>query len=491
MHYLFLLITFLLLTVSSNTFPQKKPTRLKISPKQIVTPESIWYGTYLLKKKVGYAMFKLSRNKNKNYLSELVMTMKVVSAGQKFNIIIKEISEFDRKPPYALRKVLYTVKQNQFVKTIELKRTRAGFDVFITENKEKRTKKIPPIDYTLSDFMTPEIWFSQKPKVGDSLTAKSFDVEELKTSLETYSILSIKDVIVKGVKVTYYNAKVNSLELGDLGVFRADNKGMLLSMKIGGIFELRLEPKDLAQKTEYSTDLFVYGLVKIDKPLGDPIKIKELVIEATGEGASKLKNASYQTVTHNKNLNTYTIKIGVSHGTPFKATNKEIKKNLSSTGEYLTKHPKIKTLVKKVIGNAKTSKEKVKRLIAFVDQFIEDSYNVEPLTVLDILSVKKGDCSTHSLLFNTLARSAGIPTRQVTGLVYMDDESQTFGWHSWNEVVLDGYWVPVDPTFGEIEANATHIRFGHGFQGIVDFLSTIGKLSFKLSDVQYRVIIDN
>ena len=61
------------------------------------------------------------------------------------------------------------------------------------------------------------------------------------------------------------------------------------------------------------------------------------------------------------------------------------------------------------------------------------------------------------MFFNTLSRAAGIPTREVTGIInYQNNE---FGLHAWNEVVIDGYWYPVDPTWNYIVPPLTHIKF--------------------------------
>ena len=38
--------------------------------------------------------------------------------------------------------------------------------------------------------------------------------------------------------------------------------------------------------------------------------------------------------------------------------------------------------------------------------------------------------------------------------MYMGDDVKSFGGHAWDEVVLDGKWVPVDPTWNETETTA-------------------------------------
>jgi len=56
-----------------------------------------------------------------------------------------------------------------------------------------------------------------------------------------------------------------------------------------------------------------------------------------------------------------------------------------------------------------------------------------------------------------LLRASGIPCRVVGGIVY----SEYFGgflYHVWCEAFL-GEWIDIDPTFGQMPADATHIVF--------------------------------
>ena len=111
-----------------------------------------------------------------------------------------------------------------------------------------------------------------------------------------------------------------------------------------------------------------------------------------------------------------------------------------------------------------------------MDTYIEDDYLTNPLSVYDILEKKTGDCSEHALLFNTLARAAGIPSRELTGL--MNYEDNKFGLHAWNEVVIEGYWYPVDPTWNYLFPPLTHIKFQH----LKDVPATF---NFKLIELEY------
>ena len=80
-----------------------------------------------------------------------------------------------------------------------------------------------------------------------------------------------------------------------------------------------------------------------------------------------------------------------------------------------------------------------------------------------VLAEGRGDCTEHALLFVALARAAGIPARQVHGLVHTDTGAgPALYWHEWAEILLDGRWVAVDPTFGQFPADATHLALGTG-----------------------------
>ena len=85
----------------------------------------------------------------------------------------------------------------------------------------------------------------------------------------------------------------------------------------------------------------------------------------------------------------------------------------------------------------------------------DKNYKVGFGTAKQTLRDLQGDCSEHTVLFAGLARSLGIPSRIATGLVYHKD---AFYYHFWPEVYV-GRWVAMEPTLGQIQADATHIKF--------------------------------
>jgi hypothetical protein len=73
-----------------------------------------------------------------------------------------------------------------------------------------------------------------------------------------------------------------------------------------------------------------------------------------------------------------------------------------------------------------------------------------------------------------------VPSREVAGLLYIGDDAKAFGGHAWNEVVLDGVWVPVDASLNQTELDAGHISFGEDRAASGAMLQSLGKLSFKV-----------
>ncbi len=466
---------------------EEKPTRLAPSEADVERLLGAdFYGVYMLGKKVGYGKNSLAKldGARAGYVSVVEFSAKLTAAGVKTELQSRTAYEFDPKPPYALRSAVSRETDGRTVKETTLTRTDKGFDVVVNAGGEKTRKHIDAPDYTLADALTVNLWLAKGPKVGDTITSRAFDLEDLKVDREVRKMLGSKTAAADGVKVTYHEVEVTFPKEGLTGLERFDEKGeKCLSMKIAGALEMRVEPEEQAKNTEFAGDLFEMGKVKVSRKLGDAEKVTGLVLETVGKDELALKSGPRQSVTRNES-GTYTLKLGKAHGVEAKATDKEVQDALEETGRYPITHPKVRELAQRAVGDAKTPEEKVKRLVTFVADYIKPSYTAQPLNLMDLLKARKGDCSEYALLFTALARAAGVPARELSGLVYLGDDEKAFGFHAWNEVVLDGKWVPVDASADETEINATHISFGSLLgESITNIFATFGKLSLKVIEV--------
>lgn len=99
-------------------------------------------------------------------------------------------------------------------------------------------------------------------------------------------------------------------------------------------------------------------------------------------------------------------------------------------------------------------------------------------SAVQVLESGQGDCNEHTVLYVAMARALGLPARTAVGLVYVNG---SFFYHAWPEVWLAGRWVAVDPTFGEVPADAAHIRFVNGgLAQQVEIVRLIGNLHIEV-----------
>ena len=90
---------------------------------------------------------------------------------------------------------------------------------------------------------------------------------------------------------------------------------------------------------------------------------------------------------------------------------------------------------------------------------------------------KEGDCNEHTVLFASLARTLGVPTKVILGIVYQDGK---FFYHAWNEVFL-GEWVALDSTYGQMPADSTHIKIIEGdISRSSEIMQIVGKLELDI-----------
>lgn len=121
-----------------------------------------------------------------------------------------------------------------------------------------------------------------------------------------------------------------------------------------------------------------------------------------------------------------------------------------------TDHPDIGAKALEVIDGETNSWRAAEKLCRWIDKAIADKMTVSYDSSLTTLESLAGDCTEHTFLFIALARSMGIPSRVCSGIVFVKD---AFYYHLWPEVYV-GRWVQMDPTLGQVIADANHIQLG-------------------------------
>lgn len=136
-------------------------------------------------------------------------------------------------------------------------------------------------------------------------------------------------------------------------------------------------------------------------------------------------------------------------------------KRTAATPYEPVEDPRLVEAAKKATAGAKTTREKARLLAAFVHAHVEQKgLDRGYAPALATLESRAGDCTEHSVLYSALARSLGIPTRLVDGVVV---DGGRAGYHEWVEVQIDEEgFVPADPTFGEFPASPARLKLAEG-----------------------------
>jgi hypothetical protein len=150
---------------------------------------------------------------------------------------------------------------------------------------------------------------------------------------------------------------------------------------------------------------------------------------------------------------------------------------LQPTPFLQTDHPDIRTLAAKITHGEANAYRAAVKIKDWVYKEIAKAPTVSIPNALEVLQTRKGDCNEHTVLFNALARAAGIPAKTVVGVVHLRG---SFYYHAWSEIWL-GEWISLDSVLNQFPADVTHIKFLEGeIDRQIDLLQLIGNLKIEV-----------
>jgi hypothetical protein len=129
-------------------------------------------------------------------------------------------------------------------------------------------------------------------------------------------------------------------------------------------------------------------------------------------------------------------------------------------------------LSRQISQGAANEEERIDMILAWIDANIAKEA-IDSFTAVDVLRERRAECQGHAYLFAAFARALGIPARVVNGIAYSEAHGG-FLYHTWNEAWIAGHgWRPVDATFGQPHADATHLKLLEG-EAPGDLLPLVG-----------------
>jgi len=315
-----------------------------------------------------------------------------------------------------------------------------------------------PQTMALYDVRQQVVGYEAGPKLG---VKEAFRIE---TEMDTYAV------------TTWINsAGETELELGMGGVLITYREEEQEAKKY--LIEASLAKKDLA---------WDFSLIKTATPISCPREAQALSVAIHGiPPGFTIPQEAWQEVREDKldgkpvtilRVTTYPP----ANDSPITAAERQL--FLSATPQIEVHHPEIKKLAHEVTAQAADEHDRVTALVRWVAREVKDE-TVDNFSAREVLKTKRGECQAHAMLYTALARSIGIPTRLVGGVVYIKDVG--FLYHSWAESYI-GRWVPVDPTFGQVPVDATHLKFVQGidWSSFLPVGNLIGKIAIEILDYQ-------
>ncbi len=366
---------------------------------------------------------------------------------------------FDAEPPHALVRARHELETPWVTETVTVTFEGDEARAVITGRGPDRARVLPSTDVVFGDVVAPLAWVRDAPRAeGDRLEVRLYvaaAMRELSTALVVDAVREAED----GGPLHELLVESDSMDEVRLLV---DAEGRLVGGSDGDK-EMVPAPEETACVLDGELpELDRFTQWRLAKRIGETKSISELVLTSRDERARRIEDGPFQRVHVDEATGVTTVWLGPAHGAFEPVTEEARAAALAETPSHPIEDPRIKKLARRAVGRAPESSPRLRyeSMIRFVDAFLEDVLLPNPRDMDEILTKRRGDCTEHAKLFVTLARSLGLPAREVAGYVHGGDLPPELAGHEWVEVELDGHWVPMDPSWNEVQINATHLRTG-------------------------------
>lgn len=425
-----------------------------------------WYGLYLGGHKSGYQV---------NTLGVDDMGVVTVIEDARFKVAMAGAPQDMRiysKRTYAEDGSLQTIEaqvddprtSTRFLCKIE----GDGMVMHTVVGNQAKEARLPKPKETLQDALRQVRLVQGDPKPGDEITYSFFEPFYQKELSATSRIVGIEERVFEGAKTKVYQIKTVTPELALESVSYVTADGTTLEDNIAGKIKMRLEPEAIAKDVSYSNDVIVSNAARIFTPIDNPRQRDSVKLRLKGPlTQDHLFNDERQFIRPNgQDFDFVGHRIDIKSFRPAQlpVVNPDVLQWTQPTTFVQSDHPDIVAKAKEIVGNEVDTLKIAEKLCRWVYDNVHTTYSARLTNALEVLQSLEGDCTEHSILFVALARAAGLPAREVAGLIYMDDTAGTprgFYFHQWATVWV-GKWVDVDPTFNQPQADVTHIKLAEG-----------------------------
>jgi transglutaminase-like putative cysteine protease len=324
---------------------------------------------------------------------------------------------------------------------------------------------------------------------GKTVKIPIFDPESGKVKQIKVEVIG-RETLPSGVPVLHLRNNLYPMVDNDIWV---DLKGNTIKESVRDDLVLTLVEDEksarqhLAEAAVAKKDLVLdFSLIPIQPPIDRPEQLKKLAVEFSGVPIEMpLLQGKEQLGTRLPGGKVLFTMPNPAYAPP--PGDAPTAADLESTPRINKDAPETVSRKNQIVGKETDPAQVMKLLAIWVAKNIKGTV-ADAQSSLETLRNGSGNCQGHTRLYAALARAAGIPTRFVSGWVYAPGKG--FLYHSWAESYLSNGsngWIPVDPTFGEVPANLTHVKLVQGDtpEELGALAGVIGRVQAKVVDKQY------
>ncbi len=380
-----------------------------------------------------------------------------------------------------------------------------GIMVNTTHGGESRQERVP---WPAGDWLTPGQLQARLIRFlsdgSETFSLASLDPQLGLEIINTEWRLEAKNVVldIHGQErtVTRFRQRQNFTPQLETRV-HVDSAGLIVrsvTLVMGLEMMLTLSTREQALASQAAPELLVRSFLYPDRPILKPRQLQRASYEIFVDSGAppSLPSIGHQRVTITPEGARVVVELGSSPR--LEGEHQPDPRSFLAASTYLDHHDAgIRRLLDEasLAPEADTSAraEALRRLVART--LSEKNLDSVLATASEAAESRSGDCTEHSVLLAALLRAEGIPSRVVTGIVYVEEfvgEKHLFGYHMWAQALIEQRWIDLDATL-TMPFDAAHVAFSSSalndgastIRDLAEMATLIGRAKIRVLETEY------
>lgn len=406
-------------------------------------------GVWIGDQKVGW-VYTLERPEEDGYRITQRTKLELSVMGQVKSI--ETLTQSDNLADYKVQNFLFELLSDEHSYKVDGRMSGRELVVDVLTGGEERTESVQTPEGVYLPLSIGRAAVSRKLKARDVVRLPIYDPSVLSLLDATVSVEGVETLTLPDYEGEATKLQVNMLNLETASWI--DGSGWVVKAVAPMGLTMERTTRENAMKLESGEallEILTHYSVPSSVTIPDARRVRLMVVELSGvDDLPDLKDERQSILSSDP----VTVKI-VTRPQAGGGHNED---DLGSTPLIQSDAELIREKALSIVEGADSDSTKVERLVDWLFKNIDKTPTVSFPSALDVLKSGQGDCNEHAVLFCALARSLSIPSRVCVGLVY---QKGSFYYHAWNKVWIDR-WVACDPTFGQLVADATHLKLLEG-----------------------------